>query len=199
MKDDYFDYTMVLRQRLLWTVATRRQLERWEPIVARYARRLMVNRQLDGADVWSAAIEHHFVLIAARTLFRALDLAPVANVSVDPTVRSELIEGRDLHEHWPENLPVFNATPRQTQPRYRSGENFTALNPDSEPYWWLGCGNKTGAVLLPHVSAPVLHQLLDAVEADLSQDAALSTFVPPRAHSSWLHQDGEWWPKAADD
>jgi hypothetical protein len=77
----------------------------------------MVNRQLDDADIWLAAIEHHFILIGARNLFRALDLAPAANVSVDPTLRSELIEGRDLHEHWAENLPVFNMTPRQTQPR----------------------------------------------------------------------------------
>jgi hypothetical protein len=200
MKDDYFDDTMVRRQRLLWAVATRRQLERWEPLVARFARRQMVNRQLDDADIWLAAIEHHFVLIAARNLFHALDLAPAMNVSIDPTVRSELIEGRDLNEHWVENLPVFNVTPRQTQPRYQSGKNFAARNPDRGPYWWLGWGNKTGAVLLPHVPAPVLHQLLDAVEADiLSHDAALSRFVRPRAPSPWLHQDGEWWPKAADE
>ena len=200
MKDDYFDDRMVFRQRLLWAVATRRQLERWEPLVARFARRQMVNRQLDDADIWLAATEHHFVLIAARNLFRALDLAPATDFSIDPTVRAELIEGRDLHEHWAESLPVFNVTPRQTQPRYPSGKNFAARNPDRGPYWWLGWSTKTGAVLLPHVSAPVLHQLLDAVEAEiLSQDAALSTFVPPRAPSLWLHQGGEWWPKATDE
>jgi len=38
--------------------------------------------------------------------------------------------------------------------------------------------------------------VLDAVEAEvLAEDAALSRFVPPRAPSRWLQQDGEWWPK----
>lgn len=34
LADEYFDQTMLNRQRLLWAVATRRQLERWEPLVA---------------------------------------------------------------------------------------------------------------------------------------------------------------------
>ena len=54
-------------------------------------------------------------------------------------------------------------------------------------------------MLLPNVSAPILHELLDAVEADvLAHDAALREFVPPRAPSPWIHQDGEWWPKVDD-
>ena len=32
--DEYFDERMVNRERLLWAIATRRQLERWEPYVA---------------------------------------------------------------------------------------------------------------------------------------------------------------------
>jgi hypothetical protein len=195
---DYFDDRMVNRQRLIWTIATRRQLERWEPLVAESVRRHFANRQLDGVDIWTAATEHHFALVAARNLFRALDLPP-ANISVDPMVRDELIEGRDLHEHWPDNLPVFNVTPRQVQPPYPSGQRFAARNPKSGPYWWLGWGNKTGARLLPNVSAPALHELLDAVEADvLSQDAALARFVPPRAPSPWIYEKGEWWPKPDD-
>lgn len=200
MTDDYFNDLMVRRQRLLWTVATRRQLERWEPLVAESIRRnLYENRQLDDVDIWAAATEHHFALVAARNLFHALDLTPKTNVSVDPIVRSELIEGRDLHEHWPENWPVFNLTARQIEPSHRSGKNFAARNPDRGPYDWLGWRNKTGAQLLPHVSAAALHQLLDAVEADvLSQDATLRGFVPARAPSPWIHQDGEWWPKPDD-
>jgi hypothetical protein len=34
MTTDYFNEGMVNRQRLLWAIATRRQLERWEPLVA---------------------------------------------------------------------------------------------------------------------------------------------------------------------
>ena len=194
---NYFDPLMVRRQRLIWTIATRRQLERWEPLVAESIRRdLYKNGQLDSADIWTAATEHHFALVAARHLFRALDFPPAANITVDPTLRDELIEGRDLHEHWPENLPIFNVTPRPAQPPYPSGKRFAARNPKSGPYWWLGWSNKTGAQLLPNVSAPALHELLDAVEADVvAQDAELARFVPPRAPSPWIHEDGEWWPK----
>jgi hypothetical protein len=95
---------------------------------------------------------------------------------------------------------VFNVSPRVEQPPRRSGRNFAERNPDRGPYWWLGWSNKTGAQLLPNVSAPALHQLLDEVEAEvLANDAELTRFVPPRAPSPWLQQDGEWWPDSSHD
>src|SRR4051794_39310195 len=103
---------MLNRERLAWAVATRRQLDRWEPLVAENVRRSFEDRQLDDADIWAAQVEHHFALIAARHLLQALDLEPRSGVAVDPTVRAELKEGRDLHEHWDENLPIFNVSPR---------------------------------------------------------------------------------------
>ena len=128
---NYFDDVMINRQRLLFAIATRRQLDRWEPIVAAHVRRLMGDRQLDDPDIWAAEIEHHFLLIAARNLLRALELPPSTNVTVDQTLRAELIEGRDLHEHWTENLPIFNVRPRPAQPPRRSGRDFAARNPDA--------------------------------------------------------------------
>jgi hypothetical protein len=195
--DDYYDDLMVNRQRLLWTSATRQQLERWEPLVAAAVRRSFDRRQLDDTDIWQAQIEHHFTLVAARNLFHALDLLPASSIPFDATLRSELIEGRDLHEHWKENLPVFNVRPRSAEPKYLSGKRFADRNPDVGPYDWLAWGSKTGARLLPNVSAPALHQLLDAVEAEvLGKDAGLSRFLPPRAPSPWHQENGEWWPKA---
>jgi hypothetical protein len=114
--NDYFNDRMLNRQRLLWAIATRRQLERWEPLVASHLRVLLADGEPEGTDIWSAEIEHHFALVAARNLVRALELPPATSVSVDPTLRDELIEGRDLHEHWPDNMPVFNVTPRPAQP-----------------------------------------------------------------------------------
>jgi hypothetical protein len=193
----YFDSTMLHRQRLLWAVATRQQLERWEPLVASVIR---VDPLVpDSVTVWAAAIEHHFALVAARNLFRALDLDPPTQVAIDPTLRAELIEGRDLHEHWPENMPIFNVKPRTAQPQYRSGRDFAARNPDEGPYWWLGWNSKAGARLLPNVYAPGLHALLDAVEAEVLGDRPeLAEFVPPRAPSPWIHERDEWWPKPED-
>jgi hypothetical protein len=136
---------------------------------------------------------------SARNLFHALDLPSATSVPIDQTLREELTEGRDLHEHWVENMPKFNVTPRVEQPKHRTGKSFAARNPDRGPYWWLGWSNKTGAQLLPNVPAPAVHELLDAVEAEvLANDGALTRFVPPRAPSPWLHEDGEWWPKAPD-
>ena len=186
---------MVNRERLVWTVATRRQLERWEPLVALSVRRSFDDQQLEKADIWAAEIEHHFLLIAGRHLLQALDLDPMSNVSVDPTLRNELKEGRDLHEHWFDNLPVFNVRPRVQQPPRKSGRDFAARNPERGPYWWLGWNSKTGPKILPHVHAPELHRVLDDVEAEvLTDDPTLSQYVPPRAPSPWRLENGNWWP-----
>jgi hypothetical protein len=107
-------------------------------------------RQLDGEELWSAEIEHHLALVAARNLMLALDLDPASRVSIDPILRDELFEGRNLHEHWDENMPVFNVTPRVRQPRYPSGRSFAARNPREGAYMALDWGNQTGARLLPH-------------------------------------------------
>jgi hypothetical protein len=191
----YFDRRMVNRERLFWTVATRRQLERWEPLFAESVRRRHDDRQLDDSDIWAAQIEHHFALIAGGHLLQALELDPASNVSLDPTLRAELKEGRDLHEHWQDNLAVFNVTPRVEQPPRKSGRDFAARNPDQSPYWWLGWSPKKGAKLLPHVSAPELHKVLDAVEDEvLADDSELARFVPVHQPSPWVYENGEWWP-----
>jgi hypothetical protein len=203
--DDYFDEFTVRRQRLLWAIATRRQLERWEPYVAEGVRHGGTSA-FDDRNIWLAETEYHFALIAARHLIQAIELAPRSSVSVDSTLRAELIEGRDLHEHWLENLPVFNVVrvergkrlPGKPPPR-RSGKDFAARNPRSTPYTWFRWGSKTGPMLLPNVSAAAVHELVDAVEAGvLAADPALGRFVPARAESPWLHEDGEWWPKPVE-
>jgi hypothetical protein len=125
-----------------------------------------------------------------------LNLPPAAKVSVELTLHAELIAGRDLVEHWAENMPVFNVTPRVEQPKHRSGKQFATRNPGRGPYGQISWNPKTGAQLLPQVSAPRLHHLLDAVEAEvLEQDPVLRVYVPPHAPSPWVQQNGEWWPK----
>jgi hypothetical protein len=197
MTDDYFDDRMINRQRLLWAIATRVELERWEPYVAAAVRD---KPPLTGAEIWQAATEHHFTLVAAWHLIDAVDLAPTRTIPIDPTLRAELIEGRHLHEHWRENLPVFSNTPRVEEPRHRSGKDFAARNPERgrDPYRWLRWSSKTGPMLLPHVPASGVHEFVDAVEAEvLAQDDELKHFLPLRAPSPWLVEDGEWWPTSA--
>jgi hypothetical protein len=193
--DDYFSGLAVARQRLLWAVATRQQLGRWEPLVAEFTRGLWGQGPglRDGA-IWQAAIEHHFALVAARNLIRALDLPNGDPIPVDPALRAELIEGRDLHEHWDDNMPVFNVTPRPRQPTHRSGKDFAARNPRSGPYDWLRWSNRTGPLLLPNVSALALYDLLDAVEASaVASYPSLGQYVPPRLPSAWTIGRYGWW------
>ncbi len=194
---DYFDPVMVNRQRLIWTVATRRQLERWEPYVAAAVLEGRPGaRALTPAEIWAAATEHHFALVAAHHLLTALELKPPSSVVPDPTIRAELIEGRHLHEHWIENLEVFNTRPRRKQPGHPSGRAFAARNPRTSPFLWLRWSSTRGAQLLPNVSAPAVHDLLDAVEAAVLASApTLCAYVPPREPSPWLYENGEWWPK----
>jgi hypothetical protein len=114
-------------------------------------------------------------------------------------MHAELREGRDLVEHWPDNMPVFNVhvhgKPRSRAPR-PSGRSFAERNPRDTPYDG-GWSSKYGAELLPNVPAQALHELLDAVEAEvLASDPDLARFVPPRAPSPWAYDpEWGWWPK----
>ena len=199
MVGDYFDDVMVNRQRLIWTVATRRQLERWEPYVAAAVRADVggVRTVLSSAELWAAATEHHFALVAAHHLLKALELEPPSIVTPDPAIRAELIDGRHVHEHWDEYMAVFNTRPPRVKQLGRSGRAFAARNPNATPFIWLRWSSTGGAELLPKVSAPDLHHLLDAVESEvLADDPTLSEYVPPREPSPWLYENGEWWPTA---
>ena len=181
MVAECFDANVLNRQRLIWVVAIRRHLERWEPLVAAYWRDIHAGRNADRPSVWAAATEHHFVLVATHHLLVALDLPPASTVAVDPRLRTALTEGRHLHEHWPQHMPVFNVNPPRSPP-VRTGKTFAARNPGRSPYWWLGFDHKDGAKLLPQASAPELHQLLDAVEAEvIASDPSLADYFPPRA------------------
>src|SRR5581483_1606916 len=116
----YFDSMMINRQVLIWAVATRTQLERWESLVAARVRSGFGGAiEFPDADIWRAEIEHHLLLIAARHLLRASDMLD-PKLPVPSVVSAEVIEGRDLHEHWDENLEIFNTTPRPSQPKHRS-------------------------------------------------------------------------------
>lgn len=194
---DYYDGLMLNRQRLFWAIATRRQLARWEPLVARHVRELLFRkREFPGADIWLAEMEHHFALVAARHLLTALELDPPSTVAIDQTMRAEIIEGRDLHEHWLENLPLFNVRPRRTEPRHRSAKDFAKRHPDRGPYSWLTWNGEEGALLMPNVPALALHELLDAVQAEvIASDPDMEPFVPEPTASPWVLDRGQWWPK----
>ena len=198
MPSDYFDERTVGRQLLIWALASRRQLERWEPLVAANLRSQDAGPAFASAYVWEAATEHHFLLIAAHHLVRTIDLAQ-AGIAIDRTIHDELIEGRDLHEHWRENMPVFMVKPRQREPGRKSGKAFAKRNPDRGPYWWLGWNNHDGPMVLPNVPAQAVHELIDRVETTvLARDSGFRRFIPARQPSPWMGEKygkDRWWPK----
>jgi hypothetical protein len=115
--------------------------------------------------------------VAARNLIHAIDLS-AGTVEIDATIRSELIECRDLNEHWRDNLPVFLVTPRQAEPPYPSGKRFAERNPGRDPYWWLSWTNHDGPKVLPNVPASAVHDLVNrVVTAVLAKDPALARFI----------------------
>ena len=194
--DPYFSPLMLNRQLLSRSMATRLQLDRWEALVAENLRYELRGDHSPGTLIWQAQFEHHFCLVAAAHLLRALDMAGQP-ITVNATLAAEINEGRDLHEHWDENMPVFNLMPRTKAPSHKTGKSFAARNPRRGPYWWLGWDNTVGPKLLPNVPAAALYALLDDVESHvLHDDPDMARFILPRSESPWLGAD--WWPRPAN-
>lgn len=197
--DPHFDPPALHCEVLLWADAARAQLDRWEPLVAERVRRGLYEEDPEPRSYWQAYQERHFCVNAARHMFRALELLgnPVA---VDETLRAELKESRDLHEHWDENMPVFNTMPRPREPRFASGRAFADRNPHRGPYYAAAWSNNGGAKITPNVTAVQLRDVLDAVEAYvLEQHPELQKHLRPRSETSpWITDEhGEIWPRPA--
>ncbi|MBA3432470.1 MAG: hypothetical protein H0U08_00080 [Actinobacteria bacterium] len=193
--EHYFDEPMLSRQRLLWAIATRRQLERWERYVARDMALAFSDGEIDGLESWAAESERHLLLIAARNMLGALDLPPVSTVEIDPTIRADIIAVRDLLEHWKENMPIFNAHPMPKVPSHGSGKGFADRYKRGGPFDAISWSNIDGATVLPSLSAQGLHEIIDAVEGEaVGAHPELAAFIPPRAPSPWRREGGEWLP-----
>src|SRR6266702_566998 len=104
---DYFDPAGSARAVLLWAVATRVQLGRWEALSAGHLLQTAYHKaQFSRPSYWQGHYEWHFCLIAPRNLIGALDLLDPP-LAVDQVLRDEVIETRGLNEHWKDNMPVF--------------------------------------------------------------------------------------------
>ena len=192
--DDYFDPVGSARAVLMWAVATRVQLGHWESLSAARLAQEVYKIPSPTADYWHGEYKRRFCLVAARNLFRALDLLDPP-LPVDKVLRDEIHETRDLNEHWEENMPVFNIHPMPKPPGRQSGRAFAARNGTRGPYCWWAWNGNDGPLLTPNVPATALHELIDRVEARLlSEYPDLEDFVPPRSPSGWFNHHDGWWP-----
>jgi len=205
-RDPYFDDLMSERQALVWAAAARRQLARWEPLVAKHCL-VLLEPQLDPppahptamttTEYWQGETERHLLLVALRHLVVAAGLMDQPP-SMDADVVAELREVRDLNEHWDESMPVFQAEPRAGEPQFRSGKRFAARHPRHGPYCWWAWDGALGPLVAPTVSGTQVYELVDAVvEAAEAARPDLAGTVPPAAPRPWripVAAGEMWWP-----
>lgn len=197
----YFSGLSGARAVVWWVVAARGALDRWEPLVAAHVRDVLAGvKGGPRPDTWAAQREHHYALLSTRHVLRAVALLDPP-LLVDAELVEEIISGRDLLEHWDENQPIFNVTPRPKEPARRSGKGFAERNPGRSPYWGTGWSSKQGPLLLPRVPASAVHTLLDsALEQGLAEAPDLGPYVLERPPSAWLEQPeiNGYWPRPVD-
>jgi hypothetical protein len=177
--DHYFGgATVQRRQTLMWALAARTQLDRWEPLVFEY---LQSNGQgkMSSDRIWQGEVEHHFALVAFDHMLEALRIWE-APIRLPDLVVKETAEVRDLLTHWVDNMPVFNQRPRPRDPGYPTGKSFAARNPKNGPYCWWAWNYRHGAMLTPNVAASDAREAIHEVQlAVLLDDPDLARFVPP--------------------
>lgn len=203
MVNQHFNDVEIDNEVFTWALATRLQMDRWEALLAPEVWTQMYQPETKSPArsmrIRQARIEHHFCLTAAGHLLKALKMRQ-SQITIDPVVAAELKEGRDLHEHWDENVPIFNTTPRPSQPKFPSGKSYAARNPDESPYFWLRWDSEVGPKVMPHVPGAAVHDLVDrTLTAIVAKHPEMADKVLPRPESPW-RDDPEnverWWPRS---
>jgi hypothetical protein len=197
--EPFFSGSAIHRQVLLWVIAARRQLDRWEILVADIVS--SPPAKPDGKTVWAAETERHLALVALHHVTTAARLADL-DQSIDPTLDDDLKSLRDLNEHWDENQPIFNVHPRPAEPSRKSGRRFTENHPDDSPYGAFAWASDRGPLLMPSLPAAQVHDLLDSLTAEIVKiQPLLSEYVPDRPVSPWMGETAgrdRWWPRPRD-
>jgi hypothetical protein len=188
----------VLRELLIWSIATRRELDRWEAHVAEITLLGFAKEKLSGRLNWETSTERHFTFVAARNMVRALNL--VAPDLVDQHVKDTLRAVRNVLEHWDDYMPIFNVTPRASIPRkgFSAGTWFSEHH-EGSPFSAWAWNSSTGPKLLQKFPASDLRAALDAVDRwVLEQDPVFAEYIPPVVPSPWFGPEAgrdQWWPK----
>ena len=189
------DHTMQDRQTMLWVIATRRQVRRWEIVLARWLK-AKSDRTADPGNIWLAQIEWHMALVAANNLVRAVANTRGRVAAIPEDLAIDIRTHRDLLEHWDEQSPAFynKASPG---PLERSGKHFANRHPGGDPYWWLSWSRESGPSLGPELGVEVLHLELDRIQEEiLESNPDLEQYLSPIDDTPWLRDElGRWSPK----
>lgn len=181
---------------LRWCLATRRELDRWEELLAQFGMLLQKNEKPPGALAWELRMEHHFALVAADNLRRALNRVNHTGFLKDLHHDLELL--RHLHEHWDQQEDVF-ANAADPGPLNKTASAFHDRHPGRSPYGFFNFNSKTGPMLGPAVLAWELRLALDRIEEKaIKSSPGLARFLTPRPPSPWVCDEYDnWWPNPA--
>ena len=191
------------RSILIWVGAAIQQLHVWETALATDFVRSWKKEPADGRVLWNIYIHHHFLIVALNHMLTALDAATgkgIYHIKIDPTVRAEIRETRDLLEHWKENAPIFNTHPRPKQPKHPSGKNWANRNPPpARPYSAIRWDNKAGPRITPNITSAAIWDILNKIISDLraTDGAKWDAFLPEPQPRAWLEHEAPskgWWP-----
>jgi hypothetical protein len=191
------DHTTQDRQLLLWVIATRRQIRRWEIVLARWLRTtLSGDHTPTPSDVWQAQIEWHLALVAANNVVRAVANSAGRIQPLPDDMATDIRNHRDLQEHWDEQWPAFYDR-RNPGPLKRSGKSFASRHPGGDPYWWLGWTSDGGPTLGPGLRVEALNKELDRLQVEVLQsNPDLEQYVAPIEDSPWASDHlSRWWPR----
>ena len=194
------DDLMLHREVLVWVVGARRQLDRWEPLVARHTYLAMAKQDAPGRLVWDLDIEHHLAIVACGQLRSALERAVGKIPPMSRALADELTMLRNLHEHRDENLPRF-ANVWEPTLDHPTAARFAATHPLRSPFGFWSWEAARGPMLGPDLPSSDVRAELDRIERDvLDRDASLADYLPQeRPPSPWIGDEPDpqwrWWPR----
>lgn len=195
----------IKRSLLIWVGASIEQLHGWESLLAEdfVAGWNAPEAPRNGRLIWRLHTHRHFLMVALAHVLTALKKArekSVYHLNIDPTIRDEIKETRDLLEHWKENVPIFNTRPRPRQPKHPSGQRWANRNPEpARPYSAFNWNNKDGPRLTPNITSAEVWQILDRIVEDFrATDGHWDDYLPEPQPLAWVEYDTErgkeWWP-----
>lgn len=200
-KIEYWTPSARQREVAYWAQSAQVQLDKWEALAAQDMRDEFYSDIEDDSKAWRVPMEEHFALIAAAQLICAMQFASCP-VHIDETVRVEIPAGRDMREHWSDNMPFFNQKHRPGEPKRKSGQEFAKRNPKASPYWSARWDNGVGLKLLPNVPVGDVRRLIVAAKRWIEEvQPMLTRFFTEPEPSPWTGGDGpdRWWPTGAPE
>ncbi len=174
----FFKEASAARQALLWSIATRRQLDRWADVVDQIVESMQLGEDIDGRLVWKAEAERHLALVAAGNVATALKLPTNTATPTDADLIPTLEALRNVSEHWDQQMPYFNVQPHEGE-AHLSGRVLVGQDPQRTPFAQFARYGSDD-LLWADVPASRVRAMLDDIERQIiEQHPTLADYLSP--------------------